>query len=538
MMFIKAKDICKIIICILCVSVAVVSGSSVSAFNPLRKVKNAVNKTKNVLTGSPPQWYKNYRNAKDAAENEEWERAVELFEKAIKQEPTAKKWKNKDGSAGDYYPYLHLGMAYLALGDIKVAQQYCEESKKKGIAPESAIEECLERGLQDTEPVQVTEEISPSPSPAEAADSQPHVTPTVVPEISQLSPERSLSLPGTASRGQNSLTPQVSLSETPRKVYAVIIGIATFEDKSIPPLSFTINDAQEMYNLLTDPNYGGVPEENITLLLDEEATTQNIKSAIGKWLKRQAGEEDTVIIYYAGHGAPEEGNTYWVTYNSKIDDLYSTALDNNSIADMLARVESKRLITFLDSCYSAATVNRQSRTRDVSVEIPWDQFSGEGRLVVSASNGKELSLELPEYEHGIFTYYLLEGLKGEADGMAGTQRDGVIEVEELWNYVRNHVSDAARKEGNSQTPVFQGAISAGIPLTYNKPFLEEQKQLEAVNQQQQKLQELFEQGLIEAASFDCAFQMLLKGTSDPYIDGLLNEELSPSTFNQLFTCKR
>ena len=319
-------------------------------------------------------------------------------------------------------------------------------------------------------------------------------------------------------------------------MYAVIIGISKFEDKRIPPLNFAGNDAREMYNLLTDLNYSGIPKENIKLLLDEEATRQNIKSAIGKWLRRQAREEDTVIIYYAGHGAPEEDGLYWVTYDADIEDLYSTALDNNNIADMLERVESKRLITFLDTCYSAATVNRKNRTRQVNVEIPWDRFLGDGRVVMSASNGKELSLELTEYGHGVFTYYLLQGLRGKADGMAGTERDGFVEVEELWNYVSTHVTEAAKKAGNSQTPVFQGVISAGVLLTYNKPFLEQRKRLEALNYQQRKLQQLFEQGVIETAHFDCAFQMLKKGISDPYIDGLLNGKLSPSTFNQSFDC--
>ncbi len=75
-------------------------------------------------------------------------------------------------------------------------------------------------------------------------------------------------------------------------------------------------------------------------------------------------------------GAPEGRDTYWVTYNANIDDLYTTALNNNDITEMLARIESERVITFLDSCYSAATVNRKDRTRTVQTEILGEIFRG------------------------------------------------------------------------------------------------------------------------------------------------------------------
>lgn len=324
----------------------------------------------------------------------------------------------------------------------------------------------------------------------------------------------------------------------PRNVYAVVIGIGKFQDERIPPLRFTVPDAQGFYDVLTDPNYGRVPKEHVQLLLDDEATYKGIKSAIGSWLSKNARENDTVIIYYSGHGAPENNETYWVTYDANIDDLYATAMNNNEIADMLDRVESKRVLTFLDSCYSAATVKRSNRTRDVAVEIPWDDFSGEGNVTISASNGKQLSLEMESYGHGVFTYYLLKGMQGEADGMAGTERDGVVEVEELWNFVRNSVTETAKKRGNTQTPVLQGSLTAGIPVTFDMPYLEElhQRREQEKQEKQAALQALFEQGKIDAGHFDCAFQMLEAGHSDGYLDGLLAGELSPETFSKLFEC--
>ena len=233
-----------------------------------------------------------------------------------------------------------------------------------------------------------------------------------------------------------------------------------------------------------------------------------------------------MLIYYSGHGAPEGDETYWVTYNADIDDLYTTALDNNEIADMLSRIRAKRVITLLDSCYSAATVNRKDRTRSAPTEIPWEKFTGEGRVTISASDGKQLSLELEEYENGVFTYYLLEGLKGKADGFEEDKvkdelKDGFVDVGEIWDYVKYKVTDAARVAGNPQTPVFQGSRTAGIPLTYNMPYLRELQQQQTVEAQQYKLAEFYAQGLIKDEHFICALEMVEAGTSNTWLDKLL-----------------
>jgi hypothetical protein len=307
-------------------------------------------------------------------------------------------------------------------------------------------------------------------------------------------------------------------------VYAVIVGIGNYEDSRLN-LRYTVNDAQGLYNLLIDPNYGGVPEDHIQLLLNSDATDRHIKGAIGKWLSQNAGEDDTVIIYYSGHGAPEGDETFWVTYNADIDDLYTTALSNNDIADMLDRIRAKRVITFLDSCYSAATVHRQDRTRSVATEIPWDKFTGTGRVVISASDGTQESLELDKYKHGVFTYYLLEGLRGSAD----SNNDYVVDVDEIWDYVKYQVIDTAQKAGNTQTPVFQGMVTAGIPLTINKASIMQKQHLA-------RLQELFEQGALSFEHFECAYKLVENQESNRYIEGLLSGKLSIETFKTFFKC--
>ena len=112
--------------------------------------------------------------------------------------------------------------------------------------------------------------------------------------------------------GGVSLAATKSISVTPRlqsklaegKRYALIIGIGRYRDTRIPPLRYTVADARAMYDVLTDPRHGRFPKGNVRLLLDERATLVNIRKGLN-WLVREAGEDDTVVVYYSGHCAPE-----------------------------------------------------------------------------------------------------------------------------------------------------------------------------------------------------------------------------------------
>ena len=320
--------------------------------------------------------------------------------------------------------------------------------------------------------------------------------------------------------------------------YAVVIGIGKYKDDRIPKLKYTRVDAEEMYDILTDPQYGNFPKSQVKLLIDEQATDNNIKSAIGTWLKRNTRKDDTVIIFFAGHGAPEDEKTYWVTYNANIDDLYGTALSNDEISDMFDRIEAKRMIAFLDSCYSAATVHRTDRKRGVIiVKDPFQKFKGKGRVVITSSDGEEQSLEIDKFGHGVFTHYLTKALKGEAD----ENKDGFVELDEVWDYVKYRVADTARKHGSSQTPIIDGSYSAGIVLSKHPERLKE-LYLESEREKKEKelelkigtLTELYSKGEITSTQFDKTIRILKSGEKNRLLDDFLSDKISLTTFKTVF----
>lgn len=267
------------------------------------------------------------------------------------------------------------------------------------------------------------------------------------------------------------------VAPTPKNAYGVVIGIGKYKDKDIPALKYAKEDALEIYNILTDPKYGNFSKENVRLLLNEQATLTEIRSAMGTFLARNAGEDDMVCIYFAGHGSPELDPTgkaednlekFIVPYDAKKDDLFGYGLSMDTIRKILdERIKSKRAVFFIDSCYSGEAGGRTFSRPDVAArnitisEKFLDQLSSEGRIIITASKPDELSLETDELKHGIFTYYLAEGLKGRAD----FNEDGIVTVDELYSYVYEQVTKKARQLGGGQHPLKKGTIVGEIPLT-------------------------------------------------------------------------
>ena len=289
------------------------------------------------------------------------------------------------------------------------------------------------------------------------------------------------------------------------KAYGVVIGIGKYKDESIPALRYAREDAREIYNILTDPKYGDIPKENVKLLLDEQATIGEIRSAMGTYLARNAAEDDMVCVYFAGHGSPELDPTgkaddnmkkFIVPYDAKKDDLFGYGLSMDDIGEIFDRIKSKRVVFFIDSCYSGAAGGRSiSRSDIVAKNITisekfLEQLSGEGRIIITASKPDELSLETDELKHGIFTYYLAEGLKGKAD----LNEDGVVTVEELYRYMYKQVEEKARQLGGTQHPVKKGTIVGEIPLTQC-----ETKEIRRIKELNSEAHRLFDECEYEAA---------------------------------------
>jgi hypothetical protein len=262
--------------------------------------------------------------------------------------------------------------------------------------------------------------------------------------------------------------------------WAVVVGISEYEHKRIPKLRYAASDAEAMYTYLT--TRGGYAKDRVVLLTDTtpmKPTLLNIKRALGDFLARRAGRDDTVLIYFAGHGAPEIDSggleadglaKYLVPQDGDPDSLYTTALPMEELQRVFTRIQAERIVTLLDTCYSGTAGGRTFSRAQVRAAGLNDQFldrltRSRGRVIITASGPNEVALELPELRHGLFTYYVLEGLRGKAD----RNGDGLVTVSELYEYVEDQVDRAARLAGGRQRPLMKGEIEGTLPLSAVSP---------------------------------------------------------------------
>jgi formylglycine-generating enzyme required for sulfatase activity len=230
--------------------------------------------------------------------------------------------------------------------------------------------------------------------------------------------------------------------------HALIIGINEYADTKIPKLKFAETDAQSLYQTLTDPQVGGFKPENTTLLLGKQATTREIKKALSGL--RGVGADDLVVIYFSGHGAKQRGETCWVTQDAELNYLADTALTNDQIEKYLNGIPSKRLVVLLDACYAADTVINQKALLDVDTLAK--AFTGAGRVTIASAGGGQESIEATDLKQGVFTYFLVQALRGAADQPPYGNLDGVQTLSEIWSYVSDKVTQEARKRQGIQVP--------------------------------------------------------------------------------------
>jgi Caspase domain len=281
--------------------------------------------------------------------------------------------------------------------------------------------------------------------------------------------ENSSSTPG--GRGFETIPPAKTVEKRAGRLFAVVIGISHYAkggDEQINDLQFADRDAKSVLDFLKSPAGGGVTDEDSLLLLNGDATTESVRHALFNFLTKPQ-EPDTVVIYIAGHGAPDPNdprNIYFLTADAKPDDMGATAFPMFELQDVFERVlKAKRVITFADTCHSygftGARAGAGSRRTNNLVNQYLQRYASRGqRAVITASDISESSFEDAKWGdgHGVFTYFLLQGLQGKADA----NHDGIVTAGELFTYLKQSVPQAT---GGKQNPRAMVGISSGLTVS-------------------------------------------------------------------------
>ena len=244
-----------------------------------------------------------------------------------------------------------------------------------------------------------------------------------------------------------------------RNRYAIVVGVEQYRTK-LPKADFAAQDAKIMGAYLTKTM--GFAEENVAILVNENATRTDLEKYIEHWLPNRVEKDSTVFIYYSGHGAPNSktGDAYLVPYDGDPAFVEATGYPLKRLYAQLGKLPAKEVVVLLDSCFSGAggrsVIAKGMRPMVLSMENP--VLAGGKTVVLAASKGDQVSSTYDQKGHGLLTYYFLKGLQGEAD----VNKDGSVDLGEVYDYVKPQVERTARREyNNDQTP--QLLSSPGLP---------------------------------------------------------------------------
>jgi tetratricopeptide (TPR) repeat protein len=243
--------------------------------------------------------------------------------------------------------------------------------------------------------------------------------------------------------------------KTNKNAYAIVIGIEKYR-QNLPKADFAGNDARMVTGYLT--RVMGYPEENIVTLTNENAAKSDFEKYFEKWLWNNVEKNSMVFIYFSGHGAPNpgSGDAYLVPYDGDPSFIEQTGYSLKRLYEALGKLPAKEIIVALDSCFSGAGGRSviAKGARPLVMNLQSNAVLSKNMTVLSASSGEQISSTYDEKGHGLFTYFMLKGIRNENV----VRPDGSIAISDLFGYIKPQVERIARKQyNNEQTPQLIGA---------------------------------------------------------------------------------
>lgn len=245
-----------------------------------------------------------------------------------------------------------------------------------------------------------------------------------------------------------------------KQTYALVIGISDYKDEGIKDLNFAHRDAQIFYNFLQTKPGGALPKENIELLVDSVATLAKMYDAFDS-LRKKIKKGDKFIFYFAGHGRVETTEFdelgYLLAYDSPPNNFQRNAFwvgDLNRASRTITLKKDAFATFYLDACHAGELAGGDNNGPGLSRSD--DELKDAKEIRVMACRKDQQSMELSSLGggRGLFSYYLVKGLSGEAE----KDDDNSISVKELQRYISDNVERIAEEKNHKggQNPFIDG----------------------------------------------------------------------------------
>jgi len=250
----------------------------------------------------------------------------------------------------------------------------------------------------------------------------------------------------------SALNPIQVRRQADRDAVAVIIGVSDYQ--SLPKAAHADDDARAFYDYAI--RAFGVKPENIKLLVNQDAGEIEIYKAFKTWLPSRVRQTTDVFVFYSGHGytTADGKGLYWFPHRADRDLISKTAILVQELNIDILAAKPKSVTVFVDACYSGQARSGETliaSARPVAPKTETRLFP-ETFTVMSASQADQISSSSPDLKHGIFSYYLMKGMEGDADG----NKDGKITLGEMQAYLVENVSRQAGAMSRKQEPQLIG----------------------------------------------------------------------------------
>jgi hypothetical protein len=251
--------------------------------------------------------------------------------------------------------------------------------------------------------------------------------------------------------------------------FALIIGNSQYDDPHLGRLKAPDLDVQGLEEVLRAPDIGHFDE--VTTLLNQSCA--EVRKAVARFYERRL-RDDLLLLYFSGHGVKDEqGHLYLAVRDSEIALLAGSAIETAFITGRMDRSFSKQQVLVLDCCHSGAFDHGAKAAQGVSVGTA-EAFEGTGlgRVILSATDATQYAWEgdriIGDAETSLFTHFMVDGLR---TGAADLDDDGVVTVDELYDYVRDRVVDVTPR----QTPRKWSYRREGDLVIAQNPFAKRSK---------------------------------------------------------------
>jgi len=249
--------------------------------------------------------------------------------------------------------------------------------------------------------------------------------------------------------------------------WGLIIGIEKY--LHLPEVIYAKKDALIVKDYLR--RILGVPEGNIVTILDDNATNEQLESYINQYFPPNIQKDAILYVYFVGHGLSgiQNSEPYLMLHAGDSKAVEATGYQLKKFYNELDSLKNSMTYVFLDTCFSGYASRKaewllpeMEAKALVSKSVSVDS---EKLISIHAATNFQPNMAYHAMQHGLFAYYLLRGIRGEAD----TNSDNKISIKETYGYLHHNVLNISKQMGMEQTPVILPALQKIQDETFSSP---------------------------------------------------------------------